>query len=352
MTGPVAAIIADDLTGALDSAVPFAMRGWKTIAVTSVAAISQALNAGAEVISVSLDSREIPQAEAAVRMHQAALALSGFPVVLKKIDSRLKGNVAAEVAALLAARLPQKVVVCPAIPELGRRVSGGFIRGMGIAQPIPVAPCLPPFALGELSVPDAETDQDLAAIVQDAPAGTVFVGARGLASALAAHLAKGHAQIVPDLGWSGPVAVVVGSRDPITLEQVDHLRSADPVQWIAAPGGVVPEHSAAGSVIVQATQGSEAETDGRAVSLRLAQGFVRHHSSPTRHLVLTGGETAAAVLAGLGVTALEVLGEAQPGLPVCRDMNHTSGPVFITKSGGFGAVDCLLRLVRQGAGQV
>ncbi|MFN4154080.1 MAG: four-carbon acid sugar kinase family protein [Paracoccaceae bacterium] len=345
MTVPVAAIIADDLTGALDSAVAFAGRGWKTVAVTTVAGVTEALRSGAEVIALSLDSREIPGAEAATRMRQAARALSGFPILLKKVDSRLKGNTAAELAALVDVRRPSRVVVCPAIPELGRRVRQGCVEGMGIAEPIPVAPRFSPVAGVEMDFADAVNDEDLAELVARAPAGAIFVGARGMATALAAHLANGQPQIKPAFGWTGLVAIVVGSRDPITLEQVARLRAANPLDWIAAPDGVVPEHASQGSVIVQATEGGGPAMDGMAVSLRLAQGFVRHFPGPPRNLVLTGGETAAAVLSEMGVTALEVLGEVQPGLPVCRALHRSGGSLIITKSGGFGTADCLLRLV-------
>ncbi|MFN3724139.1 MAG: four-carbon acid sugar kinase family protein [Paracoccaceae bacterium] len=351
MIGPVTAIIADDLTGALDSAVPFAQFGWKTVAVTSLGAIPQALDAGAEVVSVSLGSREIPQAEAVARVTAATQALAGFPVLLKKVDSRLKGNVSAELAALLNIRRPRSVMVCPAIPELGRYVRNGCVLGMGIAEPISIAPHLPRFAQAAMVVADAETDQDLTAIVEDAAPGTVFVGARGLACALARHLASGRRAPVSEFGWSGPVAVVVGSRDPITLEQVACVRASGLATWIGAPDGFVPDQPAEGSVVVQATAGTGAVADGQAVAGRLAEGFARVHASTTRTLVLTGGETAAAVFEALDVTALDVLGEAQPGLPVCRRLDQRSGPVFVTKSGGFGEVDCLLRLMRHGEGR-
>jgi D-threonate/D-erythronate kinase len=61
-------------------------------------------------------------------------------------------------------------------------------------------------------------------------------------------------------------------------------------------------------------------------------------------LVVTGGETARAILTGAGVSRLVVTGEVEPGI--------VSGHVpelrlhLVTKAGGFGDPDTLLRCVR------
>jgi uncharacterized protein YgbK (DUF1537 family) len=47
------------------------------------------------------------------------------------------------------------------------------------------------------------------------------------------------------------------------------------------------------------------------------------------------------VLRSLYIDVLELLGEAQPGLPIAR----AGGFTIITKSGGFGAADALVDLL-------
>ncbi len=61
-------------------------------------------------------------------------------------------------------------------------------------------------------------------------------------------------------------------------------------------------------------------------------------------LVLTGGDTARAVLDGLGIEQLEVQGELEPG--VCLSRSGPGGPVIVTKAGGFGDSRSLVRVLR------
>ena len=89
-------IVADDLTGALDSSVAFADRGLKVLCALSVSELPAAMSEGADVVAVSTGSREISQEDAVsrvkqvlsmIRSHEGAHSLRIF----KKVDSRLKG---------------------------------------------------------------------------------------------------------------------------------------------------------------------------------------------------------------------------------------------------------------------
>ena len=53
------AVLADDLTGALDAAAPFAARGITTVVALGLDGLDAALASGADVVGVSTDSREI-----------------------------------------------------------------------------------------------------------------------------------------------------------------------------------------------------------------------------------------------------------------------------------------------------
>jgi uncharacterized protein YgbK (DUF1537 family) len=139
------------------------------------------------------------------------------------------------------------------------------------------------------------------------------------------------------------MGIAVGSRDPVTLAQVAMLRSAGGPRWMAAPDGQVPAVGRQGSFLVQATPGPGAA--GQVVARRLADG-VANSMSGLRTLVLTGGETAAAVLDAVGVRVLSVEGEFLPGLPLCRSVDRPDFPDLVTKSGGFGPPDTLLQVWR------
>lgn len=349
MFPPHTALVSDDLTGALDSAAPFARAGWRTVVATGPAALERALAAGADVVAVSLNSRERSATEAATRARRAVEALSQVPVLFKKIDSRMKGHIRAEMLELAAARGMTRIVVCPAIPELGRLVVDGQVTGHGIAAPIPVA--FPSDARTRIDCPDARTEADLDRIIATSRDALV-VGARGLASALARQSGGPAMRPGPFVPPGLPVSFVIGSRDPVTLVQVDRLRAAFPsAVWIAAADGTVEETlPLADIVILQVVDGGGAR-DGATVAARLAGHAAPYLSTNRKTLLFTGGETAAACLDAMGISVLQVLGEVQPGLPVSLPLDFPDAPHMVTKSGGFGAPDCLADLVRGGTDQ-
>lgn len=328
------ALIADDLTGALDSAAPFAMRGVGTSVALGVEGIPQALASGARVVAVSTDSREIPADEAREAVRSVIAALPPGTRLFKKVDSRLKGNIEAELDAMPYGRS----LVIPAIPAFGRWMRDGRLGGFGVSEPIDIAARLGDHA-ARASIPDIETQADIGsalALPHDLP-----VGARGLAEAMAVRMAP--VATPPDTRLANRRAlVVIGSTDPITLAQLDRLRAADPgIAYFAAPNGLGPPASlAAPLTVVQATPGAQTAAS-REVAAALAETVARLAPPRDTLLVLSGGATAEAILRRLGVTVLDLIGEALPGLPLATG----GGLTFVTKSGGFGAEDTLQRLL-------
>jgi uncharacterized protein YgbK (DUF1537 family) len=342
MSSLVAVLIADDLTGSLDSVAPFAALGMISVTAVTLDALGPALALAPQVLSVNLGTRELPPDQARSRSAFATRALlhAAGPETfwIKKIDSRLKGPIAAEIAGMADVLPLTRMLLCPAIPELGRFVSDGQLRGSGVEGGIAVAETA---ALDIASdVPDATSDADLDRLAALIKPGIPVAAARGLAAALARRLRPGRLP-APARLHHGEMGFVVGSRDPVTLAQVAQLRHDGGPRFILAPDGNVPFSPDPGPFVIQATAGAGAE--GKAVSARLAAGVARHISGLTS-LVLTGGETAAAVLGTLGIQLLQVEGEVLPGLPLCRAAGLPHFPDLITKSGGFGPPDTLLRL--------
>ena len=336
-----AIIISDDLTGALDSAAAFAARGCVTRVALSPEALDDGVDPDVDVLAVSTNSREAAaeaacDAVAAVRAGLDRLgARATSAVMFKKIDSRLKGHVAVEAGALRHAGQP--VLVCPAIPRLGRLVSAGAVSGAGVAEPLPVAP-----ACAGLSadIPDAGDDAALDRIVAQAASGTLFVGAAGLAEALARRIAPGHEPVPPRL--PAPALLAVGSRDPVSLAQLEAL------SCVTAPNGAVPADLGPDDMpcrIVQMTQG-DTTIPGAEAGAAFADGIAGHvRAARPATLIACGGESAAAVLRGLGVRWLALQGEALPGVPVARTRGLDPELTVVTKSGGFGARDTFTRLI-------
>jgi uncharacterized protein YgbK (DUF1537 family) len=342
MSALIIVLIADDLTGSLDSIAPFAAFGMNCVVAVSLDALGSALALAPEVLSVNLSSRDLPPNQARTRATAATRALRDAAgpetIWIKKIDSRLKGPISEEISGMSTVLQPERVLLCPAIPELGRIVSQGNLRGHGVAEDLPVAdtvaldiPC---------DIPDATSDADLDRMAVSVQPGTLVAGARGIASALARRICPGCLPSSARIK-QGPVGFAVGSRDPVTMAQMALMQGIGGPRLISAPDGEVMPFDEPGSYVIQATEGAGAE--GKVVSARLAEGVVRHVSG-LKTLVLTGGETAAAVLNAVGVRLLRVEGEVRPGLPLCRAVDLPGIPDLITKSGGFGAPDTLLWL--------
>jgi uncharacterized protein YgbK (DUF1537 family) len=335
------AIIADDLTGALDAAAPFAVRGLGTVVALGADDLTAALETGAQILGVSTDSREIAPDAARVRVATCIGRLPKGTPIFKKIDSRLKGNIAAELDAIPFKR----GLAIPAIPAFGRWSRSGMLGGAGVAEPINIAQRLGPHASSTI-VPDAATQSDiesaLASVGPDLP-----IGARSLAEALAVQMAP-HAGPQPALVLAAPAICIIGSTDPITLAQVERLQHALPdLDYRGAPDGVLSDETPLNAplTVIQSLPGGS-NADPLAVAQGLAQALCRLAPPPGATLVISGGATAQVVLGALGVFVLHLFGEALPGLPIAR----AGGFTVITKSGGFGGPQALVDLLGHLAG--
>src|SRR5262245_47420294 len=134
-------IIADDLSGATDSAVACAERALDTV----VALVDASDNGSAEAIAFDADTRRRSTDAAATetaRLVRSHANMNGG-LLFKKIDSTLRGHIGAEIAALLSARqgttgspsrLRTIVVLAPAFPALGRTT----VQGRQLLNGIPL----------------------------------------------------------------------------------------------------------------------------------------------------------------------------------------------------------------------
>jgi hypothetical protein len=207
-------VIADDLTGALDTAAPFASHGWRTRVVPwpaagrgprALGALAAEAWRGSDVVVIDTASRHVAPREAArrVRAAMAAGAAQARGVAsYKKIDSTLRGNVAAELAAFRRACGVACLPTAPAFPAQGRTTRGGavFVHGRPLAASAAARDALDPVAdgvvarlapAGALEVLDAGTDADLRRIVRRLARARRLdglVGSGGLAGAVASVL--------------------------------------------------------------------------------------------------------------------------------------------------------------------
>ncbi|EJJ28724.1 four-carbon acid sugar kinase family protein [Rhizobium sp. CF142] len=342
------AIIADDLTGSLDTGTPFVEAGLSVAVAIDVEAAGKALETGAEVVVVNTASRGLPEADAAARVRAVAetLRAAGSAIFMKKIDSRLKGNVAAESIALADVLDLKTILMAPAIPDQERITYRGCVVGRGVEHPLPIAGLFAGSGR-DVMVADAEDDADLDIVVTENDwLSTLAVGARGLGSALARRLG-GTARLMPEFLATRKTLFAFGSRDPITSGQMDRLEASGALRVVVdAPMGVVESGEGLALPVLMRCTG-EMNSDAALVATRFAQGVksVIDDTNPDM-IMVGGGDTALAVFRELGVSVLLPKGEIEAGIP-WFDVTGVNGRQFrcAVKSGGFGNSDSLLRLI-------
>jgi uncharacterized protein YgbK (DUF1537 family) len=337
------ALLADDLTGALDSSVSFALHGLSTRVALTPEATGDALADDPEVLAINTASRALAAGTAAQIVREAVLALGRErPAVLfKKIDSRLKGNVGAETAAMAAALGARRVVVAPAVPDQGRVTRGGAVVGRGVAQALPIAPLFAGIGRS-VEVLDAADNAALDAVAALPAEGMLFVGAGGLGAALARRLGGTRRHEV--LPAEDATLFALGSRDPITSAQIAALRAVRPdLELIELPGGAAAQLPARLPALLRLTGPRLADPAEVAKRFGEVAAEAVARLAPKR-LVLGGGDTALAVLGRLGARVATPLAEPQPGL-VAAAIGGAAGMLCLVKSGGFGTIDILAGLI-------
>ncbi|MGF6770253.1 4-hydroxythreonine-4-phosphate dehydrogenase [Paraburkholderia sp. GAS199] len=135
--GPRLLIIGDDLSGTADCAVTGARLGLRSVVTLDARrhAATVSGDTAIDVLAIDADSRRLDAAAAALANAQVWRELGGANTRLyKKIDSTLRGNVAAEVAALVP--LAGMAIVAPAFPAAGRTTREGrqWLKGVRVEQ--------------------------------------------------------------------------------------------------------------------------------------------------------------------------------------------------------------------------
>jgi len=291
----VIGLLADDLTGACDSAAPFLGEGRVLVSIWP----AFAPDSSAACLAISTETRDGTPEEARTRSRQAVhlLLTAGANRIFRKVDSRLRGHLRDELAGALDA-WPGRCLLAPALPAEGRLTVGG--RQLVDGAAIDIGTLLD--GLERVEIRDAATDDDLSALAAavDADRELMPAGTNGLAAALA----RGSAAAP---GWPAcarPLGLV-GSKTEVSVAQVEAAL-------------------AAGWEVRRRARGDAVELEG--------------HDA----LFLSGGGTASGVLADLGATQLELLGQALPRVPVGRLLDGPRrGLVVALKSGGFGGVDAI-----------
>ena len=120
------AIIADDLSSATDCGAQVVRSGVSVVVpLKSYSLPRQARSA--QVLSIDTDSRSLSadSAYAKVRLATEKLVGTGWRKFYKSVDSTLRGNLGAEIEAVLDVVKPDCAVIAPAFPKYGRTTLNG-----------------------------------------------------------------------------------------------------------------------------------------------------------------------------------------------------------------------------------
>ncbi len=371
---PELVIIADDLTGAADSAALLTRRGTTAVVVDPGPEWPE----DATVVAVDTDSRHRDPASAAARVAAAAERARDLGAqVVKKIDSTLRGNVTEELRAMTEVLAPEGervlLVVAPAFPANARTTRRGVVhlagrplaahgsdgdvvglldRGGLRARAVAAGPALADrlaraHADGlDAVVVDADTDADLEAVVAaaaDVSVPVLLVGSGGLTRPLAGPVRLSYD--APAEPARDGTLLVVGSYAEIARRQRDRLLEhglepvvlGDPDVTAARLRSALARGSA---VLSPDPEAPVVREQAPAVARRLAE-VVAEVLGEVGTLVATGGETARAALMVAGVSRYLVTGEVEPG--IVRGRVPELDLDVVTKAGGFGDPDALLR---------
>jgi uncharacterized protein YgbK (DUF1537 family) len=379
--GTAVTVFADDLSGAAETASAFLGR-----------AVDLSLRLDATtprhtpgVTVADLDTRAMTAQDAQRTLRTALAGIPRDDLVIKKIDSLLRGHIGAEVA-VLAERGP--VIVAAALPAMDRSIVGGKLHLGGVplhrtrawaaetTSPPPTVAALlgdlPTTSIrtshepghnlaeslsraastGHVAVCDAATDADLDLIVHTSRSipGAQLVGTSALAAAVARTLPVADRE--PDIRRPATTSLtVVGTAEPIAVAQVAAL-VADGVQHVAVAADALLSGCADPTAVTRALErgsvvltiaGAVDPATARALSAAFGR-FVRAGQAQHRpDLVLTGGETARAVVDAIGLTSLRPVHEVHGGAVVSV---ASDGRSIVTRPGSFGDTDSLTAITK------
>lgn len=401
-------VLADDFTGALDTGMQFAKYGARTKVITDPDTAFS--DPEIQILVIDTETRhKSPEESAGIISSIVKKASScGVRVFYKKTDSALRGNVGAEMEALLRAAGSGCIHFVPAFPAMGRTVREGilYIKDLPVAESVfgrdPFEPVTTssvagilgretslPVAVRDAAGPDAagiivynaKTDQDICRILEGLDMKkrpVILAGCAGLAGNLARRDGRLKDQSLS--AWVPAEAkgllVVCGSVNAVTRAQIRTARKAgfgyrgltlsekltDTVALEVQKGlgrelceladrhhaFLIDTNDLPGEETASdwgKARGIDIKTIGSRIADTLAEVVkLMLEHEVSRLLLLTGGDVLYHVMRELEVSELEPLAEVSPGVILSSFVFREKKRLVLTKSGGFGEEDLFVRI--------
>jgi uncharacterized protein YgbK (DUF1537 family) len=361
---PALRVLADDLTGALDTAAQF---------TGALGPLPVLLEPGRWPRSAAFDSGLRDASPELVRAKRAGLVdfLASAELAYLKIDSLLRGHTFSDIAEIFRRGGYRSCILAPAFPAQGRSTRQGVQHELdhdGVWRPVgpPLveglralgidARLVPPGAMlgGEgVMVCDADSEADLDAIAdagirlgEGAPGRLLWCGTAGLARAIAGRAPAGFE------GPLHPLLIVVGSRHPRSRAQLNALTDINKELLIEIAEGAGADAAplsallnGRGTAVLGFRFGDSVDLAAAMQGIRGTLNDMLKSVSRPAALLVTGGETLRATCEALGTRKVVVWGELRAGFPAARLIGGLwDGTTVISKSGAFGDADALVNL--------
>ncbi len=391
-------VIADDLTGAIDTGVQFAALGISVFVLLKDFSEYPGDNA-AQVLVVNTSSRHLPPKAAYDAVYQVTrqALLHGVAAIYKKTDSGLRGNIGAEMQAVIDAAGGQRMAFIPSYPKMNRVVKNQvlYIDGMPVSQSvfgkdaftpvtrdrvadiIAIQSDLPvyleerPGAQASIRLYEAQTEVDMAAAAADAKAANfqLYAGCAGFAAYLPSIISLQKQSATAPWVYRD-VLVVSGSISQLNLTQLSkaqevgfatytpggsalhrqdymgsagHLEMKESIlQMLEETGRAVvdvagSQERVSKSFSIAEAQGVSLETARATVARNmglLASSVLRHKKQLT--LGVFGGDTLLEVLNAIDCIGILPVCEIEPGVVYSVCQTKEADIPLISKSGNFG----------------
>lgn len=390
-------IIADDFTGALDTGVQFSKRGINSLVTSAIDDWEGKITPDTDVLILDTESRYLNYDDAYTRIKNIVEKAKDLKIryLYKKVDSALRGNVTAEIKAIIDVYPEKFIPFMPSHPTINRKLIDGvlYVDNLPVSESVfandPYEPILEsniikkletegnlkvnhvkkdgfPEKSKQLTIFDSETVKEMEhhyKNIQTLNGEEITIGCAAFAEILANHLFPHSA--LQQIPITKPVVVISGSVNKITQRQIEHAESHNyPRISLTAEQLMTSNYwsSNSGEIDIQSYREIINNHDlvifetlspktiehvkkyfkninenrfviGRSLG-ELTQALLKN--SITATYLFTGGDTLFQTMSVLGINQIIPLTEIKSGVVLAQINWKGSDLHVITKSGGFG----------------